>query len=62
MRHDLALIVEIVVRSRCSVLCARTNRAYSAVVGDIVVNSFPHAFCCSGGHGDLIPVILGLSG
>jgi NO-binding membrane sensor protein with MHYT domain len=61
MRHDLALIVVIVVQSICFVLCTRTNRAYSAVVGGIVLGSSSHA-CCSGGHDDLTPVIPGLSG
>jgi hypothetical protein len=39
MRCDLILIVGIVVLSSCFVLCARTNRAYSAVMGGIVVSS-----------------------
>jgi hypothetical protein len=61
MRHDPALIVGIVAWSRRSILCIRTSCAYSAVVGGIAVSSSPQA-CCSGGHGDLTPVIPGLSG
>jgi hypothetical protein len=41
MRHDLALIVGIVVESSSSVLCICMNHAYSAIVGGIVVGSSP---------------------
>jgi hypothetical protein len=41
MRHNLALIMGIVVWNSRSVLCTRTNHAYSAVVGGIVVSSSP---------------------
>jgi hypothetical protein len=61
MRHDLALIVGTVVRRSRSILRTRTNHAYSAIVGGIVVSSSPHA-CCSGGYGDLTLVTPGLSG
>jgi hypothetical protein len=41
MRHDLALIMGIVAQSSRSVLYTRMNRAYSVVVGGIVVSSSP---------------------
>jgi hypothetical protein len=42
VRCDLILIVGIVAQGSCSVYCARTNRAYSASMGGIVVSSsFP---------------------
>jgi hypothetical protein len=61
VRCDLIPIVRIVAQGSCSVHCAGTNRAYSASMGGIVVNSSSYA-CYRRWRGDLTPVVPDLSG